>query len=182
MTNKFFQSLSAVCLGLSLITIIGVFFAVYVYAVEEGYEKKELNINLVPPEVFEYTSIYSINEYYAQQKYNTAVEGSLALESSQSRYKNQIRSLLTVYNLDYLSTYNEIYEAWLVDQDTGYQLSQGLFTVDLDGYTTYSFNSNHYVNPYDLFVVTKEPYPDNDPRPSGDVVLVGYFDAGSLNP
>jgi len=181
MANKFFQSFSVVCLGVSLVLIMAVILTVYTYALSVGSgEHNELNIDLVPPEVFEYTSIYSMNNYNNEQKYNTATEGTLALESSQSRYKNKMSGTLTAYNLEYLSTYDEIYEAWLVDQDTGYQLSLGLFIVDQDGYTKFSFGSDNYANPYDMVVVTKEPYPDEDPRPSGDVMLVGYFDTESL--
>lgn len=181
MAKGFFQSLGAVCLGVSLVLIISVLMAVYAYALSSATgESKELNIDLVPPEVFMYTSIYSMNSYVTAQKYNTAVEGTFAVESSQSRYKNTMSGTLIVYNLDYLSSYDEIYEAWLVDQETGYQHSIGLFTVDQDGYKRYSFGSDNYVNPYDIVVVTKEQYPDADPRPNGEVVLVGYFDTSSL--
>ncbi len=180
MANKFFQSFSVVCAGISLVAIISVLFTVYVYAIGQSGEKKELNIDLVPPEVFEYTSIYSMNSYTIQQKYNIATEGTLALESSRSRYKNQMAGALTVYNLEYLTQYDTIYEAWLVDHETGYQLSLGLFVVDQDGYKRFSFGSDNYADPYDMIVVTQEEYPDDDPRPSRDVVLVGYFDTTSL--
>jgi hypothetical protein len=181
MAKTFFQSLSAVCLGISLVAIIGVLFAVYVYALSPGTgEQKELNVDLVPPEVFQYTSIYSMNRYLYEQKYNTAVEGTFALKSSQSRYKNTMSGTVVVYNLEYLKTYDEIYEAWLVDKETGYQHSLGLFLVDQDGYARYSFSSDNYADPYDMIVVTKEEYPDNDPRPSGEVILVGYFDTTLL--
>ncbi len=181
MANKFFKSMSAVCLGVSLVLIMAVLMAVYAYALSSATgESKELNIDLVPPEVFEYTSIYSMNSYVTAQKYNTAVEGTFAIKSSQSRYKNSLSGTLVTYNLDYLSTYNYIYEVWLVDQDTGYQHSLGLFIVDQDGYKRYSFGSDNYINAYDMVVVTKEPYPDTDPRPNGEVVLVGYFDTTSL--
>ncbi len=181
MVKRFFESFSAVCLGVSLVLIFTVFFAVYVFAGgDQGGETPELTVELVPPEVYEYTSIYSMFEYEKDVKYNTATEGTLELKTSKSRYKNSMTGALTLRNLEYLDQYDEIYEAWLVDLDTGFQQSQGLFLVDQDGYVRFSFQSSHYASPYEMIVVTKEEYPDDDPRPNGEVVLVGYFDTTSL--
>ncbi|MBI5072608.1 anti-sigma factor [Candidatus Woesearchaeota archaeon] len=143
--------------------------------------KQELNVNMVPPEVFEYTSVFSMNEYKQKTRYGTAKEGSFELKSSQSRYKNTMTGVVTVRNLDYLENYGEIYEAWMVDMDTGFTLPIGLFTVDGDGDATVTFTNQDYAIPYDAIAITKESYPDEDPRPNGDVVLVGYFDASSLD-
>lgn len=164
-------------------------FAVYVVAshVNPGGgggaqtgESKELNIELVPPEVFEYTSIYSMFVYEREKKYGIATEGTFSVESSVSRYKNEMDGTLMVYNVEYLEQYDEIYEAWLVDLDTDYALSLGLFKTDSDGYARFSYHQDSYVDAYDAIVVTKEEFPDDDPRPNGDVVLVGYFDTDSL--
>src|SRR3989338_2879316 len=181
MAKRFFESLSTVSLGIALLLILTAFFAVYVYAGgDQTGESRELNIDMVPPEVYDFTSIYSMFSYQQATKYNTATEGTFSVESSQSRYKNRMSGTITIYNVDYLDQYDEIYEAWLVDFDTGYQLSLGLFIVDQDGYARFSYSSDNYVNVYDAVVVTREEYPDDDPRPSGDVVLVGYFDTTQL--
>ncbi len=190
MVKCFFRHIATLCLLVSLLLILVALFAVYTYASHANPgggspagtsgESKELNIELVPPEVYEYTSIFSRFVYEYSVKYNTATEGTFSVKSSQSRYKNKMSGLLTVRTLDYLSSYKEIYEAWLVDIDTGYQLSLGLFTVDQDGDERMTWSHPSYANNYDMVVVTKEPYPDDDPRPSGDVVLVGYFDTSSL--
>lgn len=181
MKNNFLRYLGTVGAGVSLLLILVALFAMYTYAKDPGTgEQKELNIDLFPPEVFEYTSIFSMFAYDIGTKYNTVEEGSFSVESSASRYKNRMSGSITTLNIEYLKTYDEIYEAWLVDLDTGYQLSLGLFTVDQDGGARFSFASDNYVNPYDMVVITKEPYPDDDPRPSGDVVLLGYFDTSSL--
>src|SRR3989338_4361479 len=181
MAKRFFESLSTVSLGIALLLILTAFFAVYVYAGgDQTGESRELNIDLVPPEVYDFTSIYSMFTYQQATKYNTATEGTFSVESSQSRYKNRMSGTITIYNVDYLDQYDEIYEAWLVDFDTGYQLSLGLFIVDQDGYGKFSYSTESYVNAYDAVVVTKEEYPDEDPRASGDVVLVGYFDTTQL--
>lgn len=180
MKNNFFRNLGAVCAGVSLLLIFTAFFAIYAYARAPGTgEQKELNIGLFPPEVFEYTSIFSMAAYDIGTKYNTVKEGSFSVESSQSRYKNRMSGMVSTQNIEYLKN-DEMYEAWLVDLDTGYQLSLGLFMVDQGGAVRFSFGSDNYVNSYDLVVITKEPFPDDDPRPSGDVVLLGYFDTTSL--
>ncbi len=181
MAKRFFESWSTICLGISVFLILTAFFAVYVYGgdVQTG-EIRELNIDMVPPQLNDFTSIYSMFSYQQATKYNTATEGRFSVESSQSRYKNRMSGTITTYNVEYLEHYDEIYEAWLIDFDTGYQLSLGLFIVDADGYGKFSYITESYVNVYDAVVVTKEDYPDEDPRPSGDVVLVGYFDTTQL--
>lgn len=189
MEKSFFRYFGGVCAVISLLIILTALFAIYGYAksanpsgssAPQTGENKELNIDLFPPEVFEYTSIYSMFAYDIGTKYNLVEEGTFSIESSCSRYKNRMAGLITTYNIKYLDTYNEIYEAWLIDLDTGYQLSLGLFTVDQSGSVRFRFGSEAYVNPYDMVVITKEPYLDDDPRPSGDVVLLGYFDTTSL--
>lgn len=189
MEKGFFRYLGAVCAAIFLLMILTALFAIYGYAKSadpgggsgtQTGESKELNIDIFPPEIFEYTSIYSMFAYDIGTKYNIVEEGTFSVESSRSRYKNRMSGVITTYNVEYLSTYDEIYEVWLVDLDTGYQLSLGLFTVDQSGSARFRFASDAYINPYDMVVITKEPYPDDDPRPSGDVVLLGYFDTTSL--
>lgn len=190
MGKCFFRNIAMLCLLASLLLILIAFFAVYTYASHANPgggspggtsgESKELNIELVPPEIYEYTSIFSRFVYENAVKYNLAEEGTFSVQSSRSRYKNSMDGTLSVRNLEYLKTYDEIYEAWIVDIDTGYQLSLGLFTVDQNGEEQVHWSHPGYANEYDMVVVTKEPYPDDDPRLSGTVVLVGYFDTSSL--
>ncbi len=175
---RFFRAFGTATLFVSLIFVSVVFFSLYTYAQVSG-ENKELNIDLVPPEVYQYTSIYSTFDYQWKQKRNIAKEGAFSVESTRGRYKNRMSGAVTTRNLDYLAL-DKMYEAWLVDVETGYTLSLGLFSVDQDGDVRFSWSHPGYVNAYDMIVVTKEPYPDKDPRPSGVVVLVGYFDTSSL--
>lgn len=185
---KQFSSRMLIILG--SISIILIFSAVLVFAVasnpgggggRQTGAKQELDIGMVPPEVFEYTSVFTMNTYEQQTKRGTAKEGTFTLKSSQSRYKNTMSGVVSVHKLDYLENYGEIYEAWMVDMDTGFTLPLGLFTVDGDGEATLTFTNEDYAMPYDAIAITKETYPDDDPRPNGEVVLVGYFDASSLD-
>lgn len=65
-----------------------------------------------------------------------------------------------------------VYEAWLVDEDSGYRLSMGTFPAALGGVGTLNHNMWNYLNEYDTVEVTFEPYDDFDPLP-GPIVLIG---------
>jgi hypothetical protein len=166
-----------IIISLMLIAVLSVF--VYATGSSTSGENKELNIDLVPPEVYQYTSIYSIFQYKWEQQYNYAKEGTFSVESSQSLYKTKMSGQLTVRNLEHQGT-NGIYEVWLIDVDTGFHLSLGLFKVNQDGDQRFSYSHPAYINQYDIVAVTREPFPDTDPRQNGEVVLVGYFDPSSL--
>jgi len=63
------------------------------------------------------------------------------------------------------SSPNLVLEGWLVDVDTGFKLSTGLFT---DETNANRLNVTQEIeNPwiYDVFVVTEEPIVDDDPNP-----------------
>lgn len=67
---------------------------------------------------------------------------------------------------------NQIYQAWLVDEDTGYPLSIGMFRAPLLGISELNFDASMSALIYDLLVVTVEPFPDTDLHP-GALVLAG---------
>lgn len=66
-----------------------------------------------------------------------------------------------------------IYEAWLVDEDTAYSMSLGIFQPsEIGRIGTLSHISTHSADSFESIIVTVEPFPDTDPRP-GQVVLAG---------
>jgi hypothetical protein len=68
----------------------------------------------------------------------------------------------------------EIYEGWLVDESSDYELSLGSFkTVNKRG--GLDFNFKGYFDAYDKVVISEEIFPDNDPSSSGIVVGVGVI-------
>ncbi len=71
---------------------------------------------------------------------------------------------------------NGQYEAWLVDDDTGYRLSLGTFTTRFGGAGMLEYNIGNYFDPYDTIEVTLEPLFDEDITP-GPVVLIGPIPA-----
>ncbi len=66
-----------------------------------------------------------------------------------------------------------IYEAWLLDEDTGFAQSIGIFQPSGIGrIATLEYSSTIALTPYDALMVTVEPYPDSNPGP-GEAVLLG---------
>jgi len=65
-----------------------------------------------------------------------------------------------------------VYQAWLVDVDTGYPLSIGMFRAPWDGIADLDFDAPMSAFVYDTFVITFEPFPDYDLHP-GKPVLAG---------
>ncbi len=76
-----------------------------------------------------------------------------------------------------------MFEAWLVDDDTGYRLSMGTFTTVFGGSGQLRYRSDTYLGPYDRIEITAEPFDDLDVTP-GPVLLSGkitkdyYFTPG----
>ncbi len=71
---------------------------------------------------------------------------------------------------------NQIYEAWLLDEDTGYSLSLGLLKSGIQGTSQLMFEIKRMIDMFDYVMITIEPYPDLDPGPSGEVILFGIID------
>lgn len=80
---------------------------------------------------------------------------------------------LQAVNLPPVGT-DEVYEAWLFDEDTEYPLSLGLLQVGAGITTGLFFEINRKVDMFDAVMITKEPFPDTDPNP-GEIVLYGFF-------
>jgi len=135
-------------------------------------ERKEYEVTLYPPEVVDFTTVDSLNKATVEEKFGEVVLADLTLDSERSQYSNLASGDLWYENLDELEN-DEIYEFWLVDVETGYSLSLGVFSMTTSsGNGRFSFSYNGYIDEYDKAVVTVEPYPDTDPSPSGDVTLV----------
>ena len=67
------------------------------------------------------------------------------------------------------SSPDQVLEGWLVDVDTGFKLSTGLFSDETN--TNRLYVVQEIANPwiYDVFVVSEEPIIDNDPNPDTPV-------------
>ena len=67
-----------------------------------------------------------------------------------------------------------VYEAWIVDDETGDELNLGVFDTDNDGDGELSFNRTvNNLAQYDRVVVTTEDLNDLEPRLDGPAILEG---------
>lgn len=73
-----------------------------------------------------------------------------------------------------------MYEAWLVDEESEYFQSMGLFKLGIEGTGSLSWSITRPLVAFDKIVVTVEPFPDWDPRPSGEYALVGNIPKGRI--
>ncbi|MEM2916009.1 MAG: anti-sigma factor [Candidatus Woesearchaeota archaeon] len=71
-----------------------------------------------------------------------------------------------------------LYELWLVDEDTGYSMSLGLFQpANIGRVASLDYKSVVPLWPFDSMMVTIEPFPDDNPMP-GQVILSGLLKEG----
>jgi len=87
------------------------------------------------------------------------------------------RTAITVNTKDLPSSFSErcYFEVWLVDDDTDYALSLGMFFTSMGGSAEFNYNYNNYVGAYDRILITKEPFYDENPLP-GEIVLEGLIE------
>jgi hypothetical protein len=98
---------------------------------------------------------------------------TLRLQSIKSPYMPSGSAMLQTKDLRPSSFDNTWYQLWLYDTESDYYLNLGLFDAMEGGVGTLEFQSNHYFDPYDMVVITREKRDDNDPRPSTDIALLG---------
>jgi hypothetical protein len=68
----------------------------------------------------------------------------------------------------------EVYEGYLVDEQTGFALSIGrIIPPGLGQLQTMSFEIANDLYPYEYVMITKENFPERQKGPQGDVVLLG---------
>jgi len=65
-----------------------------------------------------------------------------------------------------------VYEAWLVDDESEYAMSLGIFEYRSGLTAQLRFENRFLADKFDELRVSVEPYPDNDPRP-GEIILSG---------
>lgn len=80
--------------------------------------------------------------------------------------------LINVKDLPVSSKIGGHFEAWLVDDDTGYRLSMGTFTTIFGGVGQLRYRADNYFGAYDRVEITAEPFNDWDVLP-GPALLQG---------
>lgn len=71
---------------------------------------------------------------------------------------------------------DKIYEAWLVDEQTGYTMSLGLMKSAESLTSSLSYESRKKIDNYEVLMVTREAYPDTYPGPSNEIVFFSIID------
>ena len=102
-----------------------------------------------------------------------------------SRYNQDLSAGIKIRVVELIPSYSKYYvfEAWLVDKDTDYWLSTGLFDTIGRGVGELELQKlNRYLDVYDEVVITREPFPDSSPAPSKEIVLRGAIDKRSPEP
>lgn len=130
-----------------------------------GYSIRDVVVNLEPVDT----------EWVFQNNFITRSKGTARLISDYDDYKGydpaRTRIYLRVRDLPPLDKEN-IYQVWLVDLDTGYPLSVGMFNPQIIGINELTFDAPMSAFIYDTLVITVEPFPDNDLHP-GKPVMAG---------
>ena len=82
--------------------------------------------------------------------------------------KLSVTEMIPSFSRDY------IFEVWLVDNETNYWLSLGVFDTIGRGTGMIEMRKGNWdLNVYDDMVITREPFPDNSPAHSDEIILRG---------
>jgi len=132
-----------------------------------GYTIRDVVVDLEPVDA----------DWVMQNDFITRSKGTARIISDYDDVKGvdppRTKVTLRVLNLPPLEQ-SQIYQAWLVDEDTGYPLSIGMFRAPMTGISNLDFDASMSALIYDMIVVTVEPFPDTDLHP-GMPVLVGMI-------
>jgi len=135
-----------------------------------GYSKVDTSVKLEP-----FTQQFFAGQLkYAQATARLVMKGAAYGQGTNeaipsSEVSIQTKNLLPLGN-------DNIYEAWLVDEDTEYALAIGFLRSGIDLASSLRFSFSRSLAPFDAVMITVEPFPDTDPRP-GETILYG-----SINP
>lgn len=138
-------------------------FNEYSYDPRIQYKKLETWVYLTPPEPPVFAKGFP--PYYPK--------GTAKLLSVRSAYEPSGQAIISVKDLRPSGQDHTYYQAWLYDADSGYHLNLGLFEAFPGGIGSIEYFGAQYFDEYDFVMITREPRFDMDPRPSGDIALVG---------
>jgi hypothetical protein len=131
-----------------------------------GFARIDSMVYLSPPGVQDYTGVGrgGYAPFYAR--------GTASIKSSAWYGFPRAQANFETKDLEPSDRINSQYEAWLVDEDTGYRLSLGTFTTLFGGVGELWYRTDNYFDAYEWVEITVEPYDDIDVSP-GPVVLLG---------
>jgi len=138
-----------------------------------GYGRIDEAVDLLPYSPVE----QSFDDQPTISKGTARIVSSATPYGSDNSNKAAIRSSIYIHLQDLPPLgENEIYEAWLLDEDSEYALSLGLVTTGQQFTGYLSAEIARLLLPFDAVMITREPFPDLDPNPNGEIYLYGYLD------
>ena len=121
--------------------------------------------------VYAASSMYTLNFINAEHS-DAYGKAKVSVKMKKGLYDVEIRLQL----IDLAKEQGQVYEGWLVDEDSGYKLSMGAFAPSNAGRANYKFKQqmvNFMI--YDEIVITRESSNDENPMPN-EVVLTTSLD------
>lgn len=143
-----------------------------------GFARMDVPVTLTPPGYADMVKNYPTGYTTLHIPQGTARVLSLS-NVFKSAFKDRAQSAVYLQLRGIPPTaYDFRYKAWLYDEDADYWQSMGTipFRGGIQSTASLDWEINRPVWMYDYVYVTKEPFPDEDPRPSDDVILMGEID------
>ncbi|PIN74578.1 hypothetical protein COV18_06825 [Candidatus Woesearchaeota archaeon CG10_big_fil_rev_8_21_14_0_10_37_12] len=134
----------------------------------KGSDRVDIVVNLFPAEVV--NQVVAGISTISKGTVRVLSQGNQYGSGSSSPYRS-VEVYLQSRNLPPLGSEN-YYEVWLVDTSSGYPISLGLMESGIGSTAQLRFQLNGELKG-DAIMVTVEPFPDIDPRPTENVVLYG---------
>ncbi|RMD57637.1 anti-sigma factor [Candidatus Woesearchaeota archaeon] len=137
-----------------------------------GFSRVDVSVPLEPLNVVLYENSVAAPRGTARLVQRGGNEwGSSNLDDFESQIFIQATDLPTIGN-------DEVYEAWLFDDETEYAMSLGILEFGSQKLTaTLVFNIQRLITPFDAVMITREPLIDEDPTP-GEIILYGQIPKG----
>ena len=143
-----------------------------------GFARIDVAVKLYPPGFDVTTRIYpDVNGMY-QFPEGTARVLSLSNVVNSAFYNRPQGSVLMAFRGMPVVGDDHRFQAWLYDADNDFWQSLGLLDVrgQISGTASHTWEIFRPIWMYDWVYVTREPFPDTDPRPSEEVILEGEIE------
>src|SRR3989338_4930397 len=136
----------ALIIGLFIVLLVSLVGLAIVYG-DDTTGSDIATVPLYPPEILYYGKSATSGYKEAALLHGEELYAELKLTAEQSIHRNEAEGDLWYYNLPRLPS-NQIYELWLVDTDSGYKLSTGVFFSDDSEDGRFSFTYHRSIGEY----------------------------------
>ncbi len=141
----------------------------------QGFARQDAVVELMP------ANFQTLQKTYPTITKNSLPQGTARVLSLSNNLRvgltnhyPQGKVYMHVLNMPNLAE-DEIYEVWLVDEETGYPMTMGLMYTSLVGTAYHAFEIYFPLTDFDYVIVTREPAYDTNPWP-GEIILKGNIE------